>query len=143
MGRKSGRKIYRFVDTVVESATREMLTAGVVSDEDKARKVAVEIAKKICFVYAKTIMYVPADLQFELAERDKLIWDQYSQDGPDGVRKFTPLRVSQLAETHNLTVAHIYCIVRICLREQRDAERRDLDSRQGRIPGLEDQPTSA
>lgn len=143
MGRKGQKKLYQFVDALESTSIREMLVAGVVTDESKAREVARQIAKSICFQYAKSIMYVPADLQVELGERDKKIWEQYSVDGPDSARKFTPVRVSQLAEQHNLTVAHIYCIVRIALREKREAERRDADSRQGRIPGLEDQPTSA
>lgn len=139
MGRKIGKnkKLYAFVDALVATGTREIVRAGLVTteakgtDEAKAREVAHEIAKSICFQYAKSIMYVPVDLELQLSQRDDEIWRQYGQDGPDGTRKFSPGRVAQLAEDHNLTVAHVYAIVKA-------VHLREIASRQGVLPGLED-----
>ena len=133
MGRKSTKKLYQFVDALVATGAREMIKAGLTKNEVQAREVAREIAQAICYQYARTIMYVPADLEFQLSQRDEVIWQKYSQDGPDMARKFTPTRVAQLSQEYSLTVAHIYCIVRAVMK-------REQDSRQGRLPGLEDQP---
>ena len=133
MGRKIGKnkRLYAFVDALVATGAREILRAGLTADETKAREVAHEIAKSICFQYAKSIMYVPVDLELQLSQRDDEIWRQYGEDGPDGARKFSPARVAQLAEEHNLTVAHLYAIVKA-------VHRREIASRQGTLPGLED-----
>lgn len=136
MGRKSVKKLYQFVDALVATGTREMVRAGLTADEEKAREVAHEIAKSICFQYAKSILYVPVDLEFKLSQRDNEIWAKYGQDGPDGAKKYTPSRVAQLAEEHNLTVAHLYCIVKA-------VHRREIEARQGRLPGLEDEPSAS
>lgn len=133
MGRKSKAKLYQFVDDLVAVAVREMRTslAGHGITDEIAQPVARDIARGICFQYARTVMYVPVDMEFELSRRDELIWEQYGQDGPDDVRKFTPLRVAQLGEQHKLTVGHIYCIVKLM-------QRREMERRQGRLPGFED-----
>lgn len=130
MGRKSTKKLYAFVDALVATGVRE-LSKGLVTDEDQAREVMREIAQSICFQYARSIMYVPADLEFQLAKRDLVILEKYGQDGPDGVRKFTPMRVAQLSDEYKLTVAHIYCIIRVM-------HKREIEGRQGRLPGLDD-----
>lgn len=136
MGRKSTKKLYQFVDALVVTGAREIIKAKLTSDEVRAREVARDIAQAICAQYARTIMYVPADLEFQLSQRDQVIWEKYSQDGSDGARKFTSTRVAQLSEEYQLTVAHIYCIVRL-------VQRREMASRQGRLPGLEDHPEPA
>ncbi len=136
MGRKSTKKLYQFVDALVATGAREMIKAGLTKDELQAREVSREIAQAICYQYARTIMYVPADLEFQLSQRDQVIWEKYGQDGADGARKFTPMRVAQLSEEFSLTVAHIYCIARAVMK-------REQESRQGRLPGLEDEPAKA
>lgn len=135
MGRKSVKKLYAFVDALVATGVREIVAAGLCTDEDKARQVAHEIAKSICFQYAKSIMYVPVDLEFQLSQRDDEIWSKYGQDGLDGARKYSAARVAQLAEEYKLTVAHVYCIVKA-------VHRREMASRQGQLPGLEDPAAS-
>lgn len=132
MGRKSNRKLYQFVDALVATATRS-ITERLGAKEDLAREVAQEVAHAICFQYARSIMYVPANLEFQLGQRDQAIWQQYGQDGPDGARKFTPLRVAQLAEEYTLTTAHVYCIVKLM-------HQREVEARQGRLPGFSDDP---
>lgn len=133
MGRKSKAKLYQFVDDLVAIAVREMSTslAGRGITDEIAQPVARDIARGICFQYARTVMYVPVDMEFQLSQRDELIWQLYGQDGPDDVRKFTPLRVAQLGEQFKLTVGHIYCIVKLL-------QKRELERRQGRLPGFED-----
>lgn len=132
MGRKSSKKLIEFVDALVTIGTRQ-LVADLAIDEEKAQEVARKITQQLCWRFRKTIMYVPVDLEDQLATRDLGIWAQYGQDGPDGVRKYTPLRVAQLAEQYDLTVAHIYCIVRT-------VHQREIASRQGRLPGMQDDP---
>lgn len=140
MGRKGNRKLLQFVDALVATGVREIVKAygadGAPADEEKAREVAMRIAQSICFQYARQIMYVPANLELKLSARDEEIWREYGQDGPDGARKYTPERLAQLAAKHELTMGHLYCIVR-------QMQRREIASRQGRLPGLEDDPEAS
>ena len=76
------------------------------------------------------MIYVPEDLDFELTKRDELIWAAYQTDGPDGARKFSPVRVEQFAREHNLTTQQIYNIIRLM-------KRLEVAERQGVLPGLE------
>ncbi|HMN55603.1 MAG TPA: Mor transcription activator family protein [Ottowia sp.] len=131
MGRKSRQKLYQFVDALVETGTRALVNDALVEDQDRAREVMREIAHSICDQYARSVLYVPADLEFRLSKRDARIWDEYGQDGADGARKFSPQRVAQLADEHKLTTVQIYCIVKLMMR-------REIESRQGRLPGLEE-----
>jgi len=131
MGRKSNRKLYAFVDALVATGAKE-LTAGLGIEEQRARDIMRDIAHSICFQYARSILYVPADLEVQLGQRDKAIWDAYGLDGPEGAKKYTPHRVAQLSEQHQLTTAHVYCIIKLM-------HRRELDSRQGRLPGFQEE----
>jgi len=125
MGRKSNEKLYQFVDALISTGAREIKQSlGV--DEDKARALMREIAHSICFQYARSYMYVPADLEFQLTKRDEEIWQEYGQDGPDGARKYSPQRIAQIADARRLTTQHLYCIVRIM-------QKRELASRQGQL----------
>lgn len=135
MGRKSTRKLYAFVDALVATGARE-LVSQLATDEDRAREIMRDVAHSICFQYARSIMYVPADLEFQLGQRDQSIWERYGQDGPDGAKKYTPHRVAQLAEEHQLTTAHVYCIVKLM-------HRREVENRQGRLPGFGEDPDAA
>jgi len=142
MGRKTNKKLYQFVDALVVTGSREIVSAGLTKDEDQARLVAHAIARSICNQFARSLMYVPLDVESELAARDQEIWEKYTVDGPDGARKYSPVRIAQLAEEYKLTVAHLYCIVR----EGRKRQSAELQSRQGRLPGLDDDdegPTAA
>jgi hypothetical protein len=131
MGRKSRQKLYQFVDALVETGQRALVGGSLVEDPDRAREVMREIAHSICHQYARSVLYVPADLEFALSRRDQDIWAKYSQDGPEGARKFSPQRVAQLADEYKLTTVQIYCICKLM-------QRREVESRQGRLPGLEE-----
>lgn len=130
MGRKSRQKLYQFVDALVETGVRSLVGEAVIEDPERAREVMREIAHSICHQYARSVLYVPADLEFKLSQRDLVIWADYVQDGPDGVRKFSPQRVAQLADEHKLTTVQIYCICKLM-------QRREMEARQGRLPGIE------
>lgn len=134
MGRKTDKKLYQFVDALVATGAREIVGAGLTKDEIKARLVARSIARSICDQYARSILYVPLDVESELAARDDEIWQKYTVDGPDGAKKYSPVRIAQLADEYKLTVAHLYCIVRA----GRSREAAELASRQSRLPGLDD-----
>lgn len=131
MGRKSRQKLYQFVDALVETGVRKLNGDALIADPDQAREVMREIAHAICNQYARSVLYVPADLEFALSKRDVEIWDKYTQDGAEGARKFTPQRVAQLADEHKLTTVQIYCIVKLM-------QRREIEARQGRLPGIEE-----
>lgn len=131
MARKGGnQKPYQFVDALVEIGTKEV-SEGLKVGSEQARQVMQSIARSMCFRFAKTIMYVPADMEFELSQRDSEIWTKYGQEGPDGVRPYTPQRIAQLGEEYKLSVAHLYCIVKLMAK-------RDLAARQGQLPGFDD-----
>lgn len=134
MARRGGhKKLLQFVDAVVEIAARELVEQLAV-DADEARRIAHGIAKELCFRYARTVMYIPADLsaemELQLSARDKEIWVKYGQDGADGARKWTPGRLAQLSQEYKLSVAHLYCIVKLM-------QRREVESRQGQFPGFD------
>ena len=129
MGRKSRKKLYQFVDALVDIGSRELVSRMQVTDE-AARDLMRDVARGMCFRYAKTIMYVPADMEFDLSKRDDDIWQEYSQDGPEGARKFTPARIAQISEKRRITVAHVYCIIRAI-------RQRENDARQAILPGVD------
>lgn len=135
MARRGGnKKLLQFVDAVVEIAARELVDQ-LATDAEEAKRIAHAIAKNICFRYARTVMYVPADaladMELQLSARDLEIWHKYGQDGPDGTRKWTPSRLAQLGQEYKLSVAHLYCIVKLM-------QRREVESRQGHLPGFGD-----
>lgn len=130
MGRKSRQKLYQFVDALVETGTRALVADKAIEDPDKARELMREIAHAICHQYARSVLYVPADLEFALSKRDTEIWAKYGQDGPDGARRYSPPRVAQLADEYKLTTVQIYCICKLM-------QRREMEGRQGRLPGIE------
>lgn len=133
MARRGGnQKLLQFVDAVVEIASRTLVEQlGI--DGDEARRIGHAIAKDVCFRYARTVMYIPADLsaemELQLSARDMEIWTKYGQDGPDGMRKWTPGRLAQLGQEYKLSVAHLYCIVKLM-------QQREVKSRQGELPGF-------
>lgn len=128
-GRTGRRRPYQLVDDMVSVGSKELIEQFSLPDE-QAREVMRQIAHKVCYLNAKSIIYVPEDLDFELTKRDEQIWLDYQQDGPEGARKFSPHRVEQLAHEHNLTTQQIYNIIRLM-------RRREVAERQGVLPGLE------
>ena len=135
MGRKSTRKLYAFVDALVATGARE-LVSRLGTDKDLGQEIMRDVAHAICFQYARSNMYVPADLEVKLGQRDSLIWQEYGQDGPDGARKYSAHRVAQISEARELTTAHVYCIIKLM-------HRREIANRQGQLPGFADGPEAA
>lgn len=111
MGRRQREKLLVFVEAVVSEGV-SILTGGGMPEE-MARQAATQLAKRLCWRFGKSYMYVPASVEFERTERDAEIYRQYGEDGPDGARRFTRDRAEQLAEQHDLTVQQIYAIRRL------------------------------
>ena len=130
MGRKGGRdKAAVFVDALVETGVRQLVGQLGVAEDD-ARSAMHEIARSICWQYARQEIYVPVDMEWSLSERDRRMWQAYGQHGPDGVKPYTAARVAQIAQAEQLTVVHVYRIFKL-------AQRREMAARQGTLPGLE------
>lgn len=130
MARKGDPKLYEFVDALVATGARE-LVAILGIDEATARDLMRSIAHSICLQYARSYMYVPVDMVFELSLRDNEIWRKYGEDSARA-RKFTSARVAELSEEYSLTTVHIYSIVR-------RLKQREFADRQGLLP-LDESP---
>lgn len=130
MARKGDPKLYEFVDALVATGAREMV-ASLGTDEATAKDLMRGIAHSICLQYARSYMYVPVDMEFELSLRDKEIWRKYGEDSARA-RKFTSARVAELSEEYGVTTVQIYCIVRLM-------KQREFADRQGTLP-LDDEP---
>lgn len=118
MGRKSAHKLPQFVETLVATGV-EALASSPPINEVQARQVMEQIARSICWQYAKTILYIPAFKEADLSERDAAILKQYGEDGPDGARKFSTQRVEQIRGFYDLTMAHTYAIISAQQKKQR------------------------
>lgn len=143
MGRKGDGRVYEFVEALIEIGVRE-LQASLSIPEEQATAAMREIAHGICFQFARSYMYVPAALEFELSSRDEEIWRKYGEDGPPvtradgstypGAKKYTAQRVQDLANEYNVTLQQLYNIVRMM-------RRREVKRRQASLPGF-DEPQS-
>lgn len=131
MARNGREKPLQFVAALVEIGMRELLAAGL-AEEAKAREVMRQIAFSLCDRYARTVMYIPADLEFELTQRDQEIWREYGESSPTA-HKYSPARVAELANKHHLTTVQIYAVVA----RMRKIE---LKARQGQLPGFDPAP---
>lgn len=131
MGRKGDDKLYEFVDDLVAVGARE-LVAQLGHDEATARAVMRAVAREICTMYARSYMYVPLDMEFELSARDKDIWRKYGEDSA-AARKFTPARIAELATEYRIGTMQIYCIVRLMRKREAAAREKDFADRQGAL----------
>lgn len=132
MGRKGDDRLYQFVDDLVAVGARE-LVAQLGPDEATAREVMRTVAHDICTMYARSYMYVPVDMEFELSARDKDIWRKYGEDSATA-RKFTPARIAELATEYCITTMQIYCITRLMRKREAAAREKDFADRQGDLP---------
>lgn len=136
MGRKGNEKLYALVDDLVSIGERDLVTALGISQE-LARDLMRTIAHSLCMLYARSYMYVPVDMEFELSRRDKEIWRKYGEDSPTA-RKFTPARIAELAAEYAITTVQVYCIVRLMLGREKADRAREMAERQAVLPGIED-----
>lgn len=120
MGRKAVNKVPAFVDALVEVGVRRLQRLPACKP-DEAHEVMGDIAAEICHIYAKSQMYVPANLEGERQKRDALIREQYAVDGPTGAGKFSAERLQEVARDYGLTTAHAYVIVRSSTAKARPA----------------------
>lgn len=128
MGRRQREKLLAFVEAVVSEGVSILTAKGM--PEVEARQASTDLAKRICWRYGKSYMYVPASLEFDRAERDAEIYRQYGVDGAEGTRRYTRDRAEQLAEQHQLTIQQIYAIVRL-------VKHQEMTARQGALPGFD------
>lgn len=128
MGRSSRKKPLQFVADLVDIGVREFVAAGL-CDEATARELMRQIAHSICGHYGRTLMYIPADMEFELAVRDQVMWREYGEDSSTA-GKYTPARVAELAEKNKLTTVHVYNV----LGRMRKLE---MKARQPDLPGFD------
>ena len=135
MGRKGRTTAAVFVDALVETGAKQLVADLKVSD-DTARATMGEIARSICWQYARQFIYVPLDMEFALTERDQRLWDAYGQPGPDGVRPYTSARVAQIAQEAEMTTVHLYRIFKL-------AKQREMAARQHSLPGFDAPDTPA
>lgn len=112
MGRKLSSKVPAFFDALVATGIRR-LVSKLPTNEDEAAAAMHDIAGAICNQWQKTVLYVPLYAEADRIKRDELIRAKYAEDSPSGAVKFTTDRVAELATEFSLTVAHVYCIVRI------------------------------
>lgn len=112
MGRKLSSKVPAFVDALVATGIRR-LVSKLPTNEDEAAAAMHDIAGAICNQWQRTVLYVPLYAEAERIKRDDSIRAKYAQDSPSGAVKFTPDRIAELATEFSLTVAHVYCIVRV------------------------------
>lgn len=130
MGRKGRTTAAAFVEALVETGVKHLMADLHVS-EPPARAAMAEIARSICWQYARQFIYVPLDTEFELTKRDQRLWDAYGQPGPDGVRPYTAARVAQIAQEAEVTTVHLYRIFKL-------AKQREHAARQADLPGIDE-----
>lgn len=131
MGRKQREKLLQFVDDLVANGAA-VITGMLGVGDAAAREAATELARRMCAQYARSYMYVPTDIDFELSDRDKEIWRKYGEVGPGqhGARPYTRDRVDELAVEYSITSTQIYNIIRLM-------RKLELAQRQGTLPGFE------
>jgi Mor family transcriptional regulator len=127
MGRKGIQRAHQFVDDLVAITVSE-LTADGTMDEQCAKAKANQIANRVCFQYARTQLYVPANIELQLTPRDEEIWAKYNADSGSS-RRCSSERLAELAEEYTLTERHVYRIVSMM-------RRREFTALQPELPGL-------
>lgn len=118
----------QFVEALVSESVAVLLGQGL--SAANARAAGLDIARRICSQFGKQMLYIPSAIQWERTDRDRRMWDQYGQPGPDGVRPYTSARVAQIAAAENLSLLWVYTV----LKQMRED---DLASRQVELPGLD------
>lgn len=135
MTRRGEDKLTIFVDALVATGVVE-LTGTLEVDETLAREVMRTVAHRICSQFQRTYIYVPVDLQYELSQRDRDIWEKYGTDSSTA-RKFSAARMAELSQEYGLTTVQLYCIVRLMRERERVERSREYAERQCVLPGLE------
>jgi len=128
-------KLYDFVSDVVDAGSGVLLAAELGLDAERARSIAIQMAKAICERHAKSTVYIPEAVNLANIERNARIWAAYQVDGgpPTYARRFSPQRAQELSLEYDLSTQQIYNIIAA----QRAME---LDQLQPQLPGLEAAP---
>lgn len=111
MGRKDPRQkkrqISEFADALIDEASR-IIETQLGAAKPASRQAAIDIAWAICGRFAKTLMYVPEELELELTARDRQIWSDYGQSGPNDTKPYSFDRIQQLTAQYSLGIHQIY-----------------------------------
>ncbi len=83
--------------------------------EDRARAVAFSLAESVRQHWGGQLIYVPVGTGYEISERDREIWEKFTGDNHE-----------QLARDYEVTVVHVYRIVKKMAQAARARDQRDL-----------------
>jgi len=130
MPRSSRLNLPQFMADMVEIAEQAIASRLKVGRDD-ARDLALEIAASTCERNAKSEIYIPEGSAIELQRRNERIWLEYTADNLQGcdAGKYTGARLQFMAKLYDISLQHIYSIVR----EGRGAPRADLPGESTRV----------
>lgn len=119
MPRNSKLKLNSFVSDLVECCVK-VLVAENALPADQAHELMLRAAKDICFLNAKSTVYIPEAKSLNNLARNVRIWQAYRVDGPAPActRKFSSARTLELAVEFDLSPQQVY---NIC-KSQREAD---------------------
>jgi Mor family transcriptional regulator len=92
----------------------ELLCAEGLS-KDKARVIGFKLAESVRQDWGGQLVYVPVGTGYEISERDREIWEAFKGDNHE-----------QLARQFDVTVVHVYRIVKKMAQAARARDQRDL-----------------
>lgn len=92
----------------------ELLRAEGIAEE-QARAIAFKLAESVRAHWGGQLIYVPVGTGYEISERDREIWEAFKGDNHE-----------QLARQFDVTVVHVYRIVKKMAQAARARDQRDL-----------------
>lgn len=95
------------------------LTKDLYLSEAAAATMAREMAHEICAANARSLIYIPADIEFDLSDRDRQIYAE-----------FNGRNMQQVVAKYKITPQWVYAIVKKVRKEE-------LAARQSNLPGID------
>lgn len=92
----------------------ELLCAEGIGQE-QARTIGFKLAESVRQHWGGQLVYVPVGTGYEISERDREIWEKFTGDNHE-----------QLARDYEVTVVHVYRIVKKMAQAARARDQRDL-----------------
>lgn len=118
MARKGTSKTPEMVTRLVDIGVKRLVEQLNVAEEP-ARALMRDVAHDLCREWGGNDMYVPKNEEFELSERDRQIWAE-----------FTGFNGAELASRYGLSVRQVRYIIAL-------VSRRETRNSQHELPGLE------
>ncbi|MFN0182268.1 MAG: Mor transcription activator family protein [Aquabacterium sp.] len=119
MGRKGDKRLRQLVDDLVSVVASE-LAANLGVPDERGREIGGLVADRICFMYARAYLYVPAQLERRLTARDRDFWAAYCTDSPTA-RRNTAARLAEVSAALGITERQGYNIAALMRRLEADA----------------------